>query len=155
MQGFYEDQGVRFMYPHTWELEVSEDGPRSLVAVNEPGGTAFAMISLDASGPAPSDVADEALEAIRVDYPELDSYPSLEEIDGFHAIGHDIEFFSFDFLNRCVIRSFQTPRRTVLILAQWCETADGEGLEQVFAAVRKSFEDTDVEQDPGLEDFNN
>ena len=88
MQGFYEDQGVRFMYPHTWELEVSEDGPRSLVAVNEPGGTAFAMISLDASGPAPSDVADEALEAIRVDYPELDSYPSLEEIDGFHAIGH-------------------------------------------------------------------
>jgi len=137
------------MYPHTWELEESEDGSRSLMTVSEPGGTAFAMISVDTACPAPAEVADEALETLRADYPDLDSYPALEEVTEFNAIGHDVEFFSFDFLNICSIRCFRTPRRTVLILSQWCETVDGEGLERIFAAIRKSFEETDAEHEPG------
>ena len=80
MQGMYEDHGVRFMYPHTWEQEESEDGTRTLLTVSEPGGTAFAMISLDTECPAPVELADEALETLRADYPDLDSYPVIEEI---------------------------------------------------------------------------
>ena len=150
MQGMYEDHGVRFMYPHTWEQEESEDGTRTLLTVSEPGGTAFAMISLDTECPAPVELADEALETLRADYPDLDSDPVIEEISDFNAIGHDVEFFSFDFLNICVIRCFRTPRRTVLFLAQWSETADGEGLERIFAAIRKSFQETDSDHELGL-----
>ena len=149
MQGLYDDQGVRFMYPHTWELEESEDGSRSLMTVSEPGGTAFAMISVDTACPAPAEVADEALATLKADYPELDLYPALEEIGEFHAVGHDVEFFSFDFLNICSIRSFRTPRRSVLFLTQWSETVDGGRMERIFAAIRKSFEETDAEHEPG------
>jgi hypothetical protein len=150
MLGVYDNHGVRFAYPSNWEVEVSDDGPRTTIAVNEPGGTAFALISLDDDCPAPSEVADEALEAMREEYPQLDAYPALEDIGGRRAVGHDVEFFTLDFLNACIIRCFRTPRRTVLLLEQWSETADGEGLEPVFTAVRKSFQETDAVPDEEL-----
>jgi hypothetical protein len=144
MQGVYEDHGIRFQYPSDWEVEASDDGSRTTLAVNERGGTAFALIVIDSDCPAPAEVADEALEAMRAEYPQLDADPAIEDINGHRAVGHDVEFFTLDFLNACIIRAFRTPRRTVLMLEQWSETVDGEGPELVFAAVRKSFEETDV-----------
>ena len=38
MFGIYEDHGIRFEYPEDWELEVTDDGPRTTVAVQSPGG---------------------------------------------------------------------------------------------------------------------
>jgi hypothetical protein len=152
MLGVFDNHGVRFAYPSNWSVEVSDDGSRTTIALNEPGGTAFALISLDDECPAPSEVADEALEAMRAEYSQLDAYPALEDIDGRRAVGHDVEFFALDFLNACVIRSFRTPRRTVLILEQWSETADGEGLGPIFAAVRKSFQETDADGEEELEE---
>ena len=144
MLGVFDDLGIRFQYPANWEVEVSDDGSRTTIAVNEPGGTAFALISLDSDCPAPSEVADEALEAMRGEYPQLDAYPAREEIDGHPAVGHDVEFFTLDFLNACIIRCFRTSRRTVLVLEQWSETVDGDGLGPVFEAVRKSFQERDA-----------
>ena len=57
MIGVYDDQGIRFEYPPDWELEVSDDGPRTTVAVQAPGGLAFTMITVDETCPAPAELA--------------------------------------------------------------------------------------------------
>lgn len=67
---------------------------------------------------AATDVADEALAALREDYPELDADPARETIAGQPAVGHNISFVSLDFINTCWTRAFRLPNRTVLILSQ-------------------------------------
>ena len=144
MTQIYDDRGIRFEYPGDWELEVTDDGPLTTVAVQAPGGLAFALVTVDDSCPAPSDVADQALGALRDEYPVLDAAPALETINGHHAVGHDVEFISLDVPNSCTIRCFRTPRRTVLLFGQWSDLRDGES-EATLGAVRRSFEETDCD----------
>lgn len=146
MWGIYHDRGIRFEYPPDWEVEVSEDGPgQTTVTLESPGGTAFALVRLDEDCPAPADLADEALEAMRAEYPSLDSAPALETIDGHHAVGHDVEFLSLDIANSCNIRCFRTPRRTVFVFGQWSDL-DGEEPEALMKTLRSSIEETDVDE---------
>jgi hypothetical protein len=146
MTGIYDDRGIRFEYPDDWELEVTDDGPLTTVAVQAPGGLAFALVTLDDSCPAPADVADQALGALREEYPVLDALPALETINGHRAVGHDVEFISLDMTNSCTIRCFRTSRRTVLLFGQWSDMLQDES-ETTLVAVRHSFEETDDGQD--------
>ena len=146
MTGFYEDHGIRFEYPEEWELEVTDSGPVTTVAVQAPSGLAFALVTTDDSRPPPAEVADEALAAMREEYPELDAAPALETIDGHRAVGHDVEFISLDMTNACAIRCFRTPRRTVLVFGQWSDLEDDDA-EGLIRLVRRSFEETDPDDD--------
>jgi hypothetical protein len=137
----YEDDGLRFEYPSDWTLEVTDDGPTTTVSVEAPGGLAFALVRTDESRPDPDEVADEALEAMREDYPDLDAVPAVETVHEHRAIGHDVEFFSLDFANAASIRCFRTPRRTVLMLGQWSDLGD-ERLPELVHSVIRSLEET-------------
>ncbi len=138
----YDQHGIRFEYPDDWELDVEEDGPRSTVTVQSPGGLAFALVTVDDDAPAPADLADEALAALRDEYPTLDTVPALETIAGRRAVGHDVEFVSLDLPNSCAIRCFRSPRRTVFVLGQWSDLeADAEA---TLRALRRSLEETDA-----------
>jgi hypothetical protein len=142
MFGIYHDNGIRFEYPADWELAVSADGPRTTIELHAPSGLAFAFVTLDDSRPEPEELVDEALEAMRDEYPDLDSQAVEESLDGRDAIGHDLEFFSLDMINSCSIRSYRTERHTVLLFGQ-CSAIDGEDSLAVFSAVRRSLEEVE------------
>jgi hypothetical protein len=120
----YEDHGVHFEYPAGWELSVTDDGPVTTIEVQAPGGLAFALVRTDETCPDPAAVADEVLEAMRQEYPELDAVPAMEMLHDQQAIGHDVEFFTLDFANAATIRCFQTPYRTVMIFGQWSDLGE-------------------------------
>jgi hypothetical protein len=142
----YDDRGIRFQYPEDWEVEVTDEGSVTTVALHAPDGLAFALVTVDDSRPAPAMVADQALEAMREEYPGLDASPALETISGHRAVGHDVEFISLDMTNACAIRCFRTDRRTVLVFGQWSDLED-EDASAVFADVRRSLEETDADAD--------
>ncbi|HEV3167309.1 MAG TPA: hypothetical protein VGZ22_25090 [Isosphaeraceae bacterium] len=143
MLGIYQDHGIRFEYPFEWELEVSDDGPRTTVTVQAPDGLMFTLVTIDDSRPAPADLADEALAVMREEYPDLDAAPAIESIAGHRAIGHDLEFFSLDVINSSTIRCFRSPSRTVLVFDQWSDLA-GEDPEGTVRAVRNSLEELEA-----------
>ena len=87
-------------------------------------------------------MVNEALTALREEYPQLEATPAGETIDGHPANGVDVEFFSLDMTNNCVIRGFQTPRRTVFVLVQWSDAEENDP-DVVLAAIRNSIEETD------------
>ena len=138
----YDNHGLRFEYPSSWELEVSDNGPVMTVAVQDPGGLGFALITTDESRPDPADVADAALEAMREEYPDLDAAPAMETIDDYHATGHDVEFFALDMTNAASIRCYRTPRRTVLAFGQWSDLGEAE-LPELIRGVFTSLEEKD------------
>ena len=70
------------------------------VSVQSPG-TAFLLVSYDAAMPAADLMADTALEALRSEYPDLESDKAVESLAGLPAVGHDVQFFSLDLTNTC------------------------------------------------------
>ena len=136
----YEGHGVRFAYPSDWQLEESDEDDAATVEVQAPGGLAFALVRSDESGPDPASVADEVLEAMREEYPDLEIAPAMETIADHHATGYDVEFFSLDVTNGAIIRSFRTPERTVLVFGQWSDIGD-ESLPDLIRGVTRSVEE--------------
>ena len=114
------------------------------MAVQDPGGLAFALVTTDESCPDPADVADEALEAMREEYPDLDAVPAMETINGHHATGHDVEFFALDMTNAARIRCFRTPQRTVLVFGQWSDLGEADLPDQI----RRVFSSIEDREEP-------
>ncbi len=139
----YDDRGIRFEYPSDWEVDATEDGPRTTLSVTAPSGLAFALVTADDEATDPDELVAEALEALRAEYPTLVAEPAEETIDGQPSVGHDVEFVSLDLSVACSLRGFRTLRRTVFILTQW---SDLEALESddALRALRRSFEETDA-----------
>jgi hypothetical protein len=138
----FENHGLRFEYPSRWELEENEEGPVRAVTVQDPGGLGFAVISIDERRPDPADVADEALAAMRTEYPDLDAAPAMETINDHCATGHDVEFFSLDLTNAASIRCFRTPSRTVLAFGQWSDVGEAD-LPELIRGVFRSIEEVE------------
>lgn len=141
MAAVFENTGVRFRYPENWRLEREEADDGWTVYVQSPG-TAFAMVSLREEV-TPGEMAETALAAMREEYPELEADDCVDSLAGQPAIGHDIQFFSFDLVNTAWTRSFAGGRGSVLIL---CQTSDIEldAHEPVLRAICASIE---VEED--------
>ncbi len=146
MFGIYDDHGIRFEYPMSWELEETDEGARTTVSIQSPGGLAFAIVTVDADRSAPAEMVDEVIAAMKEEYPDVGITPAIEEIDGHKAIGHDLEFVSLDMLNGCAIRCFRTKRRTILVFGQWSEADEEDESEEpelMLRAMRRTLEETD------------
>ncbi|MGE3821190.1 MAG: hypothetical protein AB7I30_17390 [Isosphaeraceae bacterium] len=141
----FEDCGIHFRYPDDWELDVTEEGAVTTIALHSTTGPAFALVTLDENRHDPSEIVNQALEVLQEEYPGLDSTPAREMIGGYKAMGHDVEFFSLDMMSTCAIRCFRTHRRTVLLFGQWSDL-EGEETGEVLADLRRSFEETDAEE---------
>jgi hypothetical protein len=140
VQIYDDDDGLRFEYPHGWELEVTDLDEVRTAAVQDPDGLGFVLISTDPSRPDPADAADSALEAQRDEYADLESSPTLETINGHAATGYDVEFFAMDMTNAALIRCFRTRRRTVLAFGQWSDLGPDELADHVRNVVRSITE---------------
>ncbi len=141
---FYNDHGIGFQYPSDWELDESDDGARTTIAVQSPDGLTLVLITLDPARPAVSEMVDEAALAMREEYPDLGAVLAVEEIGGYQAVGQDLEFSSLDMLNACAVRGFRTPKRTILVFGQWAAVdLDDDEPEAIVKRVFASLKETD------------
>src|SRR5919108_3056369 len=125
MPGEFNEDGVSFSYPESWRLEREEDEDGWTVTLQSPG-TAFALLRLDRSMPPTEQVVQTTLDALREDYKELEAEPAIDMLAGEMAIGHDINFFSFDLSNTCWTRCLYAGAGTLLVM---CQVADMEQAE--------------------------
>ena len=116
MKQFHED-GIAFQYLENWRLDRESTDEGWTVLVQSPD-TAFLVVSFDPNLPTTEEMAETALEALREDYPELESEPHVDTLAGQMAVGHDVRFFSLDLTNTCWIRSFYSDAGTVLVMCQ-------------------------------------
>jgi len=141
-QTTYDEEGIRFEHPADWELETTDEAGVRTVAAQEPDGLGFVIITVDPSRPDPAEAAAAALGAMREEYPDLDSAPVLESINGHAATGHDIEFMAMDMTNSAIIRCFRTSLQTILAFGQWSDLGADELGDRVRDIVH-SIEETE------------
>lgn len=138
MPAEFHESGIRFQYPENWKLQRDDIDSGWIVELQSPD-TAFLMICLRADRPKREELLEESLSDLRDDYPELEADAVSDTIAGFDALGHDVSFFSSDFTNSCVMRSFQCKAGTVLVLWQVTDV-DAERIELVFQAIVASLQ---------------
>ena len=113
----FSQGGVSFHYPDNWTLELEEaDGGWTVTLQSKE--TAFFVITLDATMPAPEEMAKTALEALRSEYPELEADSAVDMLAGEVAVGHDIQFFSLDLANTVWTRCLYCAAGTLLVYWQ-------------------------------------
>jgi hypothetical protein len=133
----FERSGVRFQYPANWQLDVDDAGDGWTVTLQSPQ-TAFALVSLRPDADTPTQVADEALAALRAEYPELDAVAAVDSLAGQPAVGHDIDFMTLDTSILCWTRCIDTGSGPLLVMCQTSEYDRGEN-EPVLRAVCTSL----------------
>jgi hypothetical protein len=133
----FDQEGVSFQYPENWQLEQEETDEGWTVSVQSPG-TAFLTLTCDSRMPAIEEVAEAVLGTMQEEYPTLEAEPIVDTVAGQPAVGHDMQFFSFDLTNTCWTRSFYGGCGTVLVL---CQTSDleSEQYEPVLRAICASL----------------
>ena len=117
MSQLYRNDSIKFRYPEGWELEEHEIEGGQTVSLQSPGSM-FMLVSVYETDPSCQMIADQALDALRDEYPELESTPVSDIITQSPVVGYDVGFVALDFTNTCWIRAFMSQEQTILIFAQ-------------------------------------
>lgn len=138
MPSVFDNDVIRFQYPENWQVDRQDTEDGWTVSVQSPG-TAFLLISGYTERPAVQEVLDSTLQAMKQDYPELESDPVSEKIASHVSKGIDINFLSLDTVSSCQLRAFRSQSSTFLILSQY-SSFDSPTAVAVLEAIRKNIE---------------
>ncbi len=118
MTEWYDDDGVRFAYPESWELtrEVEEAGVVMLTVSGE--GTSFWTLAIYPGPISAAELVESAVDAYREEYEEADVYPIEGALCGFPCEGRDVEFVCLELINTASLRAFESPGFTAVVLFQ-------------------------------------
>ena len=137
MSHAYHNTPIQFLYPENWQLNESRNRDGLTVSLQS-SYSMFLFLNYYDRAVAPAELANEALQTMADEYPELDANPVAETIADQSAVGHDVSFFSLDLTNTCWIRAFSAGEHAVLIFAQTSDL-DLERAEQAFRGVCASL----------------
>jgi hypothetical protein len=133
----FRESGIRFHYPDNWVAQRDDIDDGWIVEVQSQD-TGFLLLCLRTDRPTCAELLEQSLEDLRADYPELEADTAVDRIANHDATGYDVRFFSLDFTNHCVMRSFICRAGTIMVLWQVTDT-DEEKLEPVMKAIVKSL----------------
>ena len=134
----FDNLGITFQYPDNWQLDEEEMlAGQSAVTVFSPGG-AFWSVAVHPESADPSRMAQAALDAMRVEYEDLEVEPVSETVAGHKLVGFNLNFFYLDLTNTAGIRSFRANDTTYTVFFQ-AEDREYQEIGQVFAAMTLSL----------------
>ncbi len=137
MTNTYQNPSVQFLYPDGWQLDETRNQDGVTLNLQSPYSM-FLILNYYDKPMAACELADEALQTMADEYPDLDSNPISETIADQSAVGHDLNFFSLDLTNTCWIRALTSKKQAVLIFAQTSDL-DLERGESAFRGVCASL----------------
>lgn len=140
MSAEFDNLGVRFLYPENWRLEVeeAEQWPRRITLETPEGG--FWSLAIYHPPEDPARLAETTLDAMRQEYPELESSAAEDLVAGVAILGYDMSFFCLDLMVESRVRAFQLGDKAYVMMGQAeNRTFDFQG--PVFAAITQNLLD--------------
>lgn len=129
--------GIRLQYPENWTVETEDTEDGWSASIISPA-TAFLMLSHYSDDHEPEELANMALDAMRESYPDLESEEVVETLAGVPVVGHDVDFFTLDLTNSCLIRALRVPQGCLLIMVQCTDlelATNGEVMHAILASM--------------------
>ncbi|HBT77066.1 MAG TPA: hypothetical protein DEB39_09100 [Planctomycetaceae bacterium] len=147
----YDRSGLRFHYPSNWMLEESGiDGSagsiHGSIQLSSPTG-AFWILNIHPFGTNPGTIAEEVLDALRDEYPDLEYEPIERTLGGRTLSGYEMHFFFLDLTNTASILCFADETSTYGVFWQCGDQlvlsgrAEEVPTEHVFEAITQTLLD--------------
>ncbi|TWT41602.1 hypothetical protein [Botrimarina hoheduenensis] len=138
MYSVYDRHGLQIAYPANWHLEEESDQDAQLQLTISSPATAFWTLALYPGLHDPTPLAEQALAALRVEYPDLESEPADEAIEGTPLVGRDINFICLDLTNTARVRVGHWGASTLVLFMQ-AEDREFEAAGPIFRAITQSL----------------
>ena len=130
--------GLSFQYPENWKLEEETvaDGSASVWLYSPSGGFwSVTVYELDVD---PAHAAEQTLETMRAEYPDMDTTEIAETIADVDLSGYEMNFVCLDMVNTARVLCYSDEQSTYVVMCQ-AEDRDWESLADVFAALTSSL----------------
>lgn len=138
MFSVYDKSGLYIAYPENWTLEEATDsGARVELTIASPN-TAFLTLAQYPGQLDTDELADQAVAALRAEYPDLESIRGGESYGDHRLSGFDVNFICLDLTNTAFVRAGHWGASTLLVLAQ-TEDRELPTVEPVFKAILTSL----------------
>jgi hypothetical protein len=131
----YQAHGISFSYPGHWDLSEESRDEALTASVGDSG--AFWTLTVLRRRPRAEKVLDEAVQAFREEYEELDEYPVGATIGGESALGRNLEFVALELVNCVFLRALEIGGKTLFVMAQVTDH-EREDFEPIFNAITNS-----------------
>lgn len=138
MPAIFDQYGICFEFPENWQVEASADVGTDLSVTVASPETAFWSLSRFSHESTASQLVENALEAMREEYPSLECEEAEDEIEDQFLAGYDLSFFYVDLCSTAVIRGFCHEGTAYLLIYQ-AEDRELARVEPVFRAITTSL----------------
>ncbi len=138
MVATYDRQGIRFLYPENWEVQLDQPEPNVQCITLQSPGSGFWMLQVVGSGQSLESLASQALKSVQLDYEDVEVQEAQQDVEGTQLSGYDLQFYCLDFLIIAQLRSFSLADRHCLLLTQ-AEDSEFEQMTAVFLAITCSL----------------
>jgi len=132
----YAGHGIQFHYPAGWEL--SEESRDEAMTITVSDDAAFWSVTVMRRRPRAERVLEEATQAFREEYEEIDEYPADGLLARREAVGRNLEFVALELINCVFMRAVEVGGRTLFTLAQVTDH-ERQRYEPVFEAINDSL----------------
>ena len=134
----YQGHGIIFRYPSGWELTEEARDDAHTVTVSEIG--AFWCVTVLKRRPRAADVLEQACEAFRQEYDEIDIYPGRQvTLAGKEVDAQDLEFVALELVNCVSLRAFEHGGRTIFVMSQMTDH-ERDTYADVFQEISESLQ---------------
>jgi hypothetical protein len=137
MPAHFQKSNLNFLYPENWTLDEDDASGDQSVTVYSPGG-GFWSVAVHHGAMEPLILANAALDAMKMEYNDIEIQEVEETIADRKLTGFDLNFFLFDFTNTAQIRSVRCNNDIYVILCQ-AEDSEFEQIQRVFQAITVSM----------------
>lgn len=134
----FDRSGVSFAYPENWLLEEESDDDAKLNLTLSSPNTAFWTLFVYEEAIDLDHVLNQAVEALRGEYPDLETSSAAEKIAECELNGIDVNFICLDLTSTTRLRACHHRGSTYLILRQ-AEDRELDQVEPVFNAIMQSL----------------
>jgi hypothetical protein len=134
----FDKMGIAFQYPDNWTLDEKDAlAGEDSVTVYSPGG-AFWSVAVRPRTASPEQLAQEAVDALRQEYSQLDAERVKDRVAGCDMVGYDLSFYFLDLIVTAEVRAWRTRLATYTIFCQ-AEDREFDQLRPVFDAMATSL----------------
>ncbi|MEO0529898.1 MAG: hypothetical protein AAF266_04890 [Planctomycetota bacterium] len=134
----YDQHGVSLAYPENWTLEEETDAEARVTLTIASPNTAFWTLVVYAETLDLEHAVEQAIDALKGEYPEIETAPAKEKIGDTELTGQDTNFFLLELTNTARVRACHRGGSTYLILCQ-SEDRELERVSDVFQAITQSL----------------
>ena len=137
MVATYDSNGVRFLYPESWQVADEDDQGWPRVITLQSSESGFWSLHVYDAGVDPIPLVNEVEQTMRTEYEGLEAERVSQTFGHYPAVGCDLEFYCLDLLVSARARAIETEQATYLVFCQ-AESREFEMLLPVFDSMTLS-----------------